>query len=680
TKVIYSSFTAGDYCKLIKFIKAENPDIVHCHGAKANLAGILIKLFCKKTIVTTVHSDYRLDYMHSALKRITIGRINTAALRIFDYYTTVSDRFKNMLIERKFKPNKIMAIYNGLDFTQKCEPADRKTYLNKAGLDYSDKDVIIGIPARLNPVKDIPTLLRAFAKAKKTNPDLKLLIGGDGEEAEKLKQIAADLGISDSTAFLGWVDNVPEFFSVCDIDVLCSISESFPYSVLEGIREGCAIITSDVGGMNKLIDNGVNGYIFKPGDVDTFAEYIIDLSSDREKRERFSSLLFKKASDMYSVENMAKTQIGIYEKILKLESYAKNKYGVLICGAYGRGNSGDESILKAIIDSMHETDPVMPVTVMTKQPMKTALSHSVNTVYTFNVPAFLKEMKKAAIFINGGGNLIQDSTSSRSLLFYLYTIRAAKKKKCKVVMYGCGIGKVSKKQNRKITKYVLNKYADVISLRDRLSFNDLEDMGVTKPKIILSADPAFSIKPASEYDASYYLSKQGVDPDGKYICFSLREWKGIDKFDQFAAAANYAYEKYGLTPVFLPIEVPRDQNAASAVASKLNCPYHMINPSSDASLTISLFGKMTVVCAMRLHALVFAAASGSPFIAASYDIKVDGFMDYVSCSDLCCKLENISSDWMCSRIDKIMTEGFDSPAKDLRILEAENRKSVSELM
>ena len=138
TVTIFSSFVLRDYIRLIKFIRKEDPDLVHCHGAKANLAAILIKVLCKKTIVTTVHSDYRLDYMHSFLRRNTLGRLNSAALRFFDYYVTVSDTFKQMLIKRGFKPNKIMTIYNGLDFSQKAPPADKKEYLGTRCLSRAD--------------------------------------------------------------------------------------------------------------------------------------------------------------------------------------------------------------------------------------------------------------------------------------------------------------------------------------------------------------------------------------------------------------------------------------------------------------------------------------------------------------------------------------------------------------
>ncbi|MBR4955082.1 MAG: glycosyltransferase, partial [Clostridia bacterium] len=544
TKTIFSRWTAIDYIRLIRFIKKERPDIVHCHGAKANLAGVLIKLFCKCTTVTTVHSDYRLDYMHSRFKTCTIGLINRVSLRYFDYYITVSDLFKKMLISRSFKPNNIMTIYNGLDFSKQTEKADKKEYLNKYGLDYNDGDVVIGIPARLNPVKDIPTLITAFAKAKKECPNIKLLIGGDGEEMPRLRQMVDNLGIKDSVAFLGWVANVPEFFTVCDIDVLCSISESFPYSILEGIREGCAIITSDVGGMRNLVDNGVNGYIFKPGDSDAFADYIADLVKNPDKRNTFAQLLHRKASELYSIDKMANTQLEIYESISKMVKRRKKRDGVLICGAYGRGNSGDEAILKAIISSVKEIDPLTSVTVMTRQPMPTSLDHGVNTIYTFNVLRFLSTMRRTTLFINGGGNLIQDSTSSRSLFFYLYTIFAAKRRGCKVLMYGCGIGHVRKPFNRKLTKKVIDNYVDIITLRDEISKNDLTKMGVSKPEISLTADPAMSIRPYPVSDAEYYLRANNIDPNGKYICFSLRHWGDFTNYYAFAQAAQYAYDQY----------------------------------------------------------------------------------------------------------------------------------------
>jgi len=273
TTTFFSWFVPYDYYRLIRKVRREKPEIVHCHGAKANIAGLLVKLFCHTTVVSTVHSDYQLDYLSSLPKRLSIGFLNARALRHIDYYVTVSELFKQMLISRGFDPLRCMVIYNGLDFQDKAEPFDKEAWLRQAGIDYQPGDVVLGILARLTPVKDIPTLLHAFAQARKEDPRLKLLIGGDGEDAEKLKALARQLKLGSSVSFMGWVTDVKHFFAACDIDVLCSISESFPYSILEGVREGCAVITSDVGGMRRLIEQGESGSFYFAEEILSTGEY-----------------------------------------------------------------------------------------------------------------------------------------------------------------------------------------------------------------------------------------------------------------------------------------------------------------------------------------------------------------------------------------------------------------------
>ena len=98
-------------------------------------------------------------------------------------------------------------------------------------------------------------------------------------------------------------------------------------------------------------------------------------------------------------------------------------------------------------------------------------------------------MGKTRLYINGGGSLMQDVTSHRSLWFYLFTISAAKRLGCQVMMYGCGIGPIHSPANRRRAAKVLQKSVDAITLRDTHSKEELEDMGVTNPEIILSADP-----------------------------------------------------------------------------------------------------------------------------------------------------------------------------------------------
>ena len=179
--------------QLTQMVRDEGFDLIHSHGSRGNMMAAFLAKKTGLPTVSTVHSDYRLDYLGRPLSRLTYGTINTLALRKLDYRIGVSDAMVDLLIERKFDPEKLFAIYNGLDFTPRTPAMRREDYLRSVGLEADADCVIAGIAARLDPVKDIATLIRGFAKAHQAAPKLRLLIAGDGQEMANLKQLAADL-------------------------------------------------------------------------------------------------------------------------------------------------------------------------------------------------------------------------------------------------------------------------------------------------------------------------------------------------------------------------------------------------------------------------------------------------------------------------------------------------------
>ena len=172
--------------RLTQMIREEGFQIIHCHGARANLTGAILRRKVRVPIVTTVHSDYRLDYLGRPLHRLTYGTINTIALRMFDYHIGVSDAMAQLLISRGFDPQTMFAIYNGIDFTPVTPKLGREEYLRSVGLEVQDDTVVFGIAARLDPVKDMPTLIRGFSIAVKDHPNIRLLIAGEGEQRQML--------------------------------------------------------------------------------------------------------------------------------------------------------------------------------------------------------------------------------------------------------------------------------------------------------------------------------------------------------------------------------------------------------------------------------------------------------------------------------------------------------------
>ena len=640
--------------QLTDTIRQEGYELIHCHGARANMIGALLRKTTGLPVVTTVHSDYRLDYMGRPLSRLTFGTINAYALRKLDYRIGVSDAMVDLLISRGFPADRFYAIYNGIDFTPAPPQGDRLPYLRSLGADVDDDSVVVGIAARLNPVKDMSTLIRGFAAGYRKCPRLRLVIAGDGEEREKLENLARELGVEKQVTFAGWISGgMDRFYSALDINALTSLSETFPYALTEGARFHLATVATAVGGIPYLIDSSVNGFLVPSGDWQALGEHLAALGNDDALRHEMGEKLYQKASTQFSIQKTVDTQLHIYREIIRRHSRPNaDRDGVVICGAYGRGNAGDDAILEAILQEMRSIDPDMPVLVLSKDPKSTRLAYRVQAVHRSNFPAWLRAMRRAKLYINGGGSLIQDVTSRRSLWFYLHNISAAKKAGCKVQMYGCGIGPVTRENHRRLAARVLNANVDVITLREPDSREELRLMGVTKPEILLTADPALTLRRASDDEIDSVMLRAGIPPHGKYICFALRQWKGFEeKAPLFGAAAQYAYDTYGLTPVFTAVEKHLDPVAHRLAAKSLTTPHYFLDDAGGAGTIIGSLSRMEVVVSMRLHALIFAAGQGIPLAGVVYDPKVSAFLKYIG-QELFVDLDALTEEGLRHMIDQ----------------------------
>lgn len=663
--------------KLERLVKTEGFEIIHSHGARGNMMAAFLGRRTGLPTVSTVHSDYRLDYLGRPLSRLTYGTINTIALRLLDYRIGVSDAMVDLLIDRNFDPERLFSIYNGLDFTPRTPAMGRAEYLRSVGLEADDDCVVAGIAARLNPVKDIATLIKGFAIAHEQFPALRLLIAGDGEEMENLKQLAKELGVSKKVCFAGWISDTDSFYNALDINTLTSISETFPYALTEGARAGLPTVSSHVGGVAYLIDHGSTGFLFSPGDCKALAEHLLTLARNPALRQTMGQRLYAKAKREFSIEATIQRQLDIYKSILRYEKEGRDQ--VVICGAYGRGNAGDDAILLAILTELRSINPDLSFQVFSRNPKETRRTYRVNAFYTFHFWNALYHFKHAKFFINGGGSLMQDVTSYRSLWFYLWTLAAAKRHGCPVIMYGCGIGPIRSPINRKRAAQVMNHYVDSITLRDPDSLKELEVLGVTEPSIALSADTTVGLPTAASDIIDGILNSLGIPTNGKYVAFILRPWPGFEgRAKDIATAADYVYTQYGLTPVFFPIEPRLDVSAAQKVIHYMTAPYHILTRAYTAAQTIGILSRMQVVVSMRLHGLIFAASQGVPLVGIVYDQKVSSFLSYIG-QDLYDDLDQMTADKLKSLIDGAVQRGKDpkmlaESVEKLRRMDLVNRK------
>ena len=651
--------------RLTEYIRSGGYELIHCHGSRANMVGALLLNTTGLPVVSTVHSDYRLDYMGRPFARLSFGVINAWALRKLDYRIGVSDAMVDLLISRGFAPDRFYSIYNGIDFTPAPPQGDRLPYLRSLGADVDEDSVVVGIAARLNPVKDMSTLIRGFALARRDCPRLRLVIAGDGEEREKLGNLAKELGVEKEVTFAGWISGgMDRFYSALDINALTSLSETFPYALTEGARFHLATVATAVGGIPYLIDQDVNGYLFAPGDAEDLGRRLAALGMDDALRRDMGEKLYAKASRDFSIQKTVDTQLRIYQEILRRSRRErKARDGVVICGAYGRGNAGDDAILDAILQEIRSLDPDMPVTVLSKDPAATRLTYRVRSIHRSHILSWRKAMRKSVLYLNGGGSLIQDVTSRRSLWYYLYNIRSAHALGCRVQMYGCGIGPVTREKHRRMAARTLNSCVDIITLREPDSQAELQAMGVTSPQILLTADPALTLRAATEDETDSVLLCAGIPPHGKYLCFALRRWPGFEEAaPALRAAAAYAYETYGLTPVFLSVEKHLDPGAGRIAADGLSVPHYFLDDAGKAGTIIGALSRMEAVVSMRLHALIFAAGQGIPLVGIVYDPKVSSFLRYIG-QEQFADLSALTEDKLCRMIDRAVEQSHDTAAQ-----------------
>ena len=151
------------------------------------------------------------------------------------------------------------------------------------------------------------------------------------------------------------------------------------------------------------------------------------------------------------------------------------KMNILLCGYYGFHNAGDDATLHAVMDSIRSAAPQAELTVLSGSPEETACLYRCRAAARFSLPAVCRALRACDALVFGGGSLLQDVTSTRSLLYYLLLLRAARLLGKKTMLFGNGIGPVLTAANRRRVAAAVRKI-DCVTLRDEDSLHELEKM------------------------------------------------------------------------------------------------------------------------------------------------------------------------------------------------------------
>ncbi len=308
---------------------------------------------------------------------------------------------------------------------------------------------------------------------------------------------------------------------------------------------------------------------------------------------------------------------------------SKNKRPrILISGYYGFGSIGDEAVLRSVLQSIAQELPNCHVTVLTNNKKSVPKIDNVKTsaVGRYNLFALIPTMLLADLFISGGGTLLQDGTSRRSLTYYTSLITLAKLCGCKIFIFANGIGPVE--DTEKCKKALLS--ADVISLRDPDSYSLVKMLVPKKQDVFLTADPVFS--PINTVKPSPFLACLYIVGDRPYFAVSVRKCCGEKNIDteKLLFGINYAVS-LGFVPVFVSMQDCFDLELSRYLAKKTN---GIVADVRDENDLIRLLDGASFAIGMRLHFLLFAAMRSIPVIPLSYDRKVESCLRYMGITNI----------------------------------------------
>ncbi|MDO5028670.1 MAG: polysaccharide pyruvyl transferase CsaB [Bacillota bacterium] len=328
---------------------------------------------------------------------------------------------------------------------------------------------------------------------------------------------------------------------------------------------------------------------------------------------------------------------------------------LLLAGYFGFDNSGDDAILKAMVDNLKKLNKDLDLTALSKDPEKTAKTYNIKAANRFSYKEVRREMKNTDVFVFGGGSLLQDITSSRSLYYYLFLLKMAYTFKKPVFIFANGIGPINKAFNRRLTKKVLDKAA-YITLRDQSSYNFVRALGVKNDHIEVTADPVFLLESSSDARVDQILEDQNIVLSDRVLGISLRQWQKSPMLSREVAKFCDSLVEEDLDILVLPMHYPYDVEYCQQIKTlSKNKRVHVIDSKYEVEDLIGLLKRCQLVMAMRLHALIYAAKANVPVIGLVYDPKLAGLINDLSIREYI-KVEDLTKERLREKYDLAMED------------------------
>ncbi len=304
------------FLRLVALLRKEEFHIVHCHSSKAGVLGRLAARRCGiPATVYTPHAFAFLGATHRWERRFYLTVERQLGHRLTDALICVGESERELTTRHAIAPpERLVVVENAVEaqrFAPTLPPAQAKTAL---GLDPTR--LTVGYVGRLVPQKGIDLLLQAAQKVLLQRDDTQFVLVGEGELEEMARRRIAREGWHDRVILTGYRTDVPRVLAAFDLFVLPSRYEGLPYTLLEAMAAGRAIIAADIAGNRDLIQPGQTGLLIPPDDAPALAGAILGLLADPARRKRLGKAALTAARARPTPEEMARQVLGLYRRLL----------------------------------------------------------------------------------------------------------------------------------------------------------------------------------------------------------------------------------------------------------------------------------------------------------------------------------------------------------------------------
>lgn len=297
-----------------EFVKEREISLIQTHDFYSNIFGMAGAALAR--IPVRIASRRETTGMRSAAQKSG----ERLAFSLAHAIVTNAQAVKEALAGEGVAASKIEVVHNGLDL-DRLTPRNlsRTQMLGELGLppDLGEERKIVTLVANLrHDVKDHPMFLRAAQQVQREVPEAAFVLAGEGSLTESMRALANELGVGESTFFIGRCEHVPDLLRLSSVCILSSKAEGFSNAILEYMAAGRAVVATDVGGAREAIAEGVTGYLVASGDDEAMANRIVFLLQNPAVTDAMGAKARQVVESEFSCESQVRKTEALYERLL----------------------------------------------------------------------------------------------------------------------------------------------------------------------------------------------------------------------------------------------------------------------------------------------------------------------------------------------------------------------------